>query len=198
MNTTHTASTELDQEELLHLAIEAMRRNDHGSALAHLKVGAQRFPAHAGIAFLLGAEHAQLGLFERAEVEFIRAINLDPNLSIARFQLGLLQLTQARLEDARTTWAGLDSLSEEHALRLFKQGLEAMAEDHFAEARTLLERGIIANNFNPDLNNDMQNVLDHFPKQGNVPDNGQPASTAETASPSPVWFNAYQNSDQGR
>lgn len=196
MNTTHTTSTELDQEEQLHLALEAMRRNDHGAALAHLKAGAQRFPAHAGFAFLLGAEYAQISLFDRAEAEFSRAISLEPNLYVARFQLGLLQLTQARLQDARTTWAGLDSLPEEHALRLFKQGLETMAEDRFAEARVLLERGIAANNFNPDLNNDMQNVLERFPKDDGASVGGQSASTGESDSPSPIWRNAYRNSDQ--
>jgi tetratricopeptide (TPR) repeat protein len=180
----------LDQDELLHLAMEALRRNDHGAALTYLKDGAQRFPQNVSMAFLLGAEHAQIGMFDRAETEFKRALDIDPGLAIARFQLGLLQLTQARPDDAKLTWQGLDVLPEDHALRLFKQGLEALAEDRFDDARSFITKGMDANQVNPDLNRDMANVIANMP---NAADAAQNASSAEAA---PVWFNAYQNNDQ--
>lgn len=187
---TEINTANLDQDELLHLAMEALRRNDHGSALAYLKQGAQRFPDNVSMAFLLGAEHAQIGMFERAEAEFQRALTLDPGLAIARFQLGLLQLTQARPDDAKITWAGLDELPNDHALRLFKQGLEALAVDRFDEARTFLTQGMSANQINPDLNRDMANVLANIPEG-----QGAQAAEPEAGSTNPVWFNAYQNND---
>lgn len=187
---TEINTANLDQDELLHLAMEALRRNDHGNALTYLKQGAQRFPDNVSMAFLLGAEHAQIGMFDRAEAEFKRALELDPGLAIARFQLGLLQLTQARPEDAKITWAGLDELPNDHALRMFKQGLEALAEDRFDDARNWLTQGMAVNQVNPDLNRDMANVLTNIPEGP-----GTQAPEAEAGDAKPVWFNAYQNND---
>jgi len=183
-------TTTLDQEEILHLAMEALRRDDHGAALAQLKAGAARFPDSAKIAFLLAAEHAQIGMFDRAEEEFVRAITLEPDLAVARFQLGLLQLTQNRLGDARVTWQRLESLAPSHALRLFKQGLEALAEDRFDETRKLIEEGMRANDFSPDLNRDMANLLTRIAES-----TGQ-AVEPQATDASPLWFNAYRNPDQ--
>lgn len=189
-------TADFDQDELLHLALEALRRNDHGAALTYLKQGAQRFPDNVNMAFLLGAEHAQIGMYDRAEAEFKRAIELDPGLAIARFQLGLLQLTQARPADAKATWQALDDLPVDHALRLFKQGLEALAEDRFDAARALLTQGMSANQINPDLNRDMANVLANIPAaDGAAPPAASDNSGADGNS-NPVWFNAYQNNDQ--
>lgn len=182
--------TTLDAEEFLGLALNALRAGDHGAALGHLKQGAERFPQDAKIAYLLGAEHAQIGLFDRAEEEMTRAITLDSSMLVARFQPGLLQLTQARAADAKATWAALADLPEDNALRLFKQGLEALSEDRFADARTQLERGIAANNFNADLNRDMSNLLAKIPADV---DSG-PGSAAEEVPA--VWLGAYRNSDQ--
>lgn len=184
---TETA-TRLDAEEYLGLALNALRAGDHGAALAHLKSGAECHPSNAQIAYMLGAEHAQIGLFDRAEQEMARALEIEPGLTMARFQLGLLQLTQSRPADASATWAALDELPEGHGLRLFKLGLEALAQDRFADARSLLEQGIAANNFSADLNRDMTNVL------GRIPEATEAAATAEAAPG--VWLGAYRDSDQ--
>jgi Flp pilus assembly protein TadD len=188
MLTMTEAHITLDQEEILALALNALRTGDHGAALTHLKQGAERFPDNARIAYLLGAEHAQIGLYDRAEEEMARAIALAPSLLVARFQLGLLQMTQGRPADARVTWAALDQLPADNALRLFKQGLEALGDDRFAEARALIQQGIETNNFSPDLNRDMTNLIAKIPADGDKP-------AAATESPA-MWLNAYRNSDQ--
>lgn len=180
----------LDQDELLGLALNALRAGDHGTALTHLKQGAELFPDNARINYLLGAEHAQIGLYDRAEEEMARAIKLDPNLTVACFQLGLLQLTLGRLADAQVTWDALDRLPPDNALRLFKQGLGALGEDRFMEARALIQRGIETNNFSPDLNKDMRNLLDRIPLEGYE---AQPNPTPEATT---MWFNAYRDTDQ--
>ena len=38
-----------------------------------------------------------------------------------------------------------------------------LAEDNYPEARALLQQGIAANDFSPDLNRDMQNVIASMP-----------------------------------
>lgn len=182
--------TTLDADELLGLALNALRMGDHGSALNHLKQGAERFPEDARIAYLLGAEHAQIGLFDRAEVEMARAIELDPTLYTACFQLGLLRATQGRADEARTTWQGLDALPGEHALRLFAQGLDALALNDLAGARELLQQGVQANNFSPDLNRDMNNVLSRIGTETEAVQEVVAESEA-----SPLWLNAYRNTD---
>lgn len=180
-----------DQDETLHLAIDAAGRGDHGAALAYLKKGAERFPRDARIAYMLGAEHAQIGLYDRAEAEMGRAVELEPTLYTACFQLGLLQLTLGKIDAARATWIGLDALPAEHALRQFRSGLEELVLDRFGDARKLIEQGLAANNFSPDLNRDMEGVLARIADLGE----GTEAPAATDATGGHMWLSAY-NTDQ--
>lgn len=177
----------LTDEELLHIAIEAARRGDHGAAISYLKDGTARSTDNPKLAYLLGAEYAQIGLYDQAEVEMERALQLEPQLFTACFQLGLLQLSRAKLDAAQNTWQRLDALPAENPLQLFRKGLLALAEDKFQEARTLLEQGISANDFSPDLNRDMQNVMASMPTSE--------APQAEQASTEHVWLSAYRTDD---
>src|SRR4051812_1046232 len=102
----------LDDEELLHLAIEASRKQRHGDAIQYLKDAAAKAPRNAQVRFLLGAEHAQIGLLDRAQEEMSAALDIDPGLVPARFQLGLLHLVQARVAEASAAWKPLDALPE--------------------------------------------------------------------------------------
>lgn len=182
----------LTQEELLHLAIEAARRGDHGASISYLKDGTSRFPQDAKLAYMLGAEYAQIGLYDKAEAEMERALQLDVQLLTACFQLGLLQLSQAKLDAAKTTWQRLDQLPSDNALHLFKTGLLELANNNFTEARTFLQQGLAANTFSPDLNRDMENVLSSIPTSEMSESGTVPASTEH------VWLSAYrtENSDE--
>ena len=105
-------SAELDAEELLHLAIAASDRDQPERAIELLKRAIAADPSDARAHHLLGAEHAQLGLFDRAAEEMQRAIELDPQLDAARFQLGLLQLSSRQPQSAEATWQALGRLGE--------------------------------------------------------------------------------------
>lgn len=179
-----------DHEEYLHLAIEAVRRGDHGAALGYLKEGAAHYPEDARIAYMLGAEHAQIGLYDRAEAEMSRAIALNPVLHVARFQLGLLQMTQSRPAESHATWLGLDVLPDGHALRLFRDGLEALVEERYDDARRALQAGLSSKDISDDLGRDMQNLL------ARIPESGQNSVVANGEGTGHVWLNAYQNSGQ--
>lgn len=181
-----TTEAGIDQDEFLHLALDAVRRGDHGAALSYLKEGAAKFPQDARIAYMLGAEHAQIGLYDRAEEEMRRAIEIDPSLHTACFQLGLLQMTQGRMEPAIETWSGLNFLAEGHALRLFRDGLVALAAERYDEARACLQAGLAVNDFSPDLNRDMENLLSRFPDVAAA----APPKTEEPVNQ--VWFRDYQ------
>ena len=84
----------LEDDELLGLALDAINNTRDEDAVVLLKVLVNRNPAHAMGQYLLAAQHAQLGLFERAEGEFRRATELAPDFAMARFQLGQLLLVK--------------------------------------------------------------------------------------------------------
>ncbi|EUJ10334.1 hypothetical protein Meth11DRAFT_1148 [Methylophilaceae bacterium 11] len=174
----------LTQDELLHLAIEATRRGEHGASISYLKEGVTRFPDDAKLAYVLGAEFAQIGIYDKAEYEMQRAISLDPELYTASFQLGLLQMTLGKVEDAKSSWKLIDKLPETHSLWLFKTGIEQLAVNQFSDAKRLLEQGIALNDFSPELNHDMSTVLASLPNEAEVAENSN-------ASAGQAWLNAY-------
>jgi tetratricopeptide (TPR) repeat protein len=173
---------ELDDEELLHLAIEASQAGRHGDAIQYLKEAAAKSEGNAKVRFLLGAEHAQIGLFDRAVEDMTAALRLDPELVPARFQLGLLHLVRGKPVEAVATWKPLDSLPDADPYLHFKRGLEALARDDFARCRESLTRGLALNRSNPALNRDMQRMLDEVTARETAPARGasQPASAEES------------------
>lgn len=155
-----TPAHTLDADELMHLAIAASGRNDAEQAITLLKRAVELDPRHAKAHYLLGAEHAQIGLFERAAEEMRRAVEIDPQLHTARFQLGLLLLTSGQAHAAEEAWRGLDVLGAQHSLVLFRDGLLCLARDEFDECVRLLRAGMSANRDNAPLNVDMQRIAD--------------------------------------
>jgi len=160
----NTALSVLDQTELLQLALEADSKNDSGSALAYLKEAASRPDASAPALLLLGAHYASLQLNDRAINALEAAVAADPQMAIARFQLGLLHLTTGNAARAIEVLQPLEGLDENNALRHFSQGLRHMVKDELAAASEHLQRGIALNKENPALNNDMQRIIDEIAK----------------------------------
>jgi tetratricopeptide (TPR) repeat protein len=188
--TTATAPGTLDTEELLHLAWAAGEKGETDRAIALLKQAVEAAPADARCHYMLGAEYAQIGMYERAITQMQEAVELDPQLDAARFQLGLLQLTSRNVDAAQETWAPLDRLGPQHAYALFKSGLLHLARDEFADAVRCLQDGLAANDFNAPLNKDMQRVLDQaLPLAQQQP--GQAEAPAITGAADHLFINAY-------
>jgi tetratricopeptide (TPR) repeat protein len=184
----------LDSKELLHLAIDSAGRNQHGEAVSYLKQALEIDPEQAQVRYFLGAEYAQIGMMDRAAEAMAQALEIDPSLEIARFQLGLLHLTSARPDEAMAVWAPLGELPEDHYLRCFKTGLEALARDEFDDCRSWLNRGIPLNNVNQPLNGDMQKVLQAIEgKSGNGPTE---AAQADEKEGEHVFVSAYKGNTQ--
>ena len=152
----------LDQAELLQLALNASAANDSGTAIAYLKEATSRPDATAIAHYILGAEYAQSKLYERAAVEMGKAVEIDPGLSIARLQLGLLWLSGAAADKAVEVLTPLMDLSETDPLRLFGKGLCHLIKDEFIDATECLQNGIKLNETNPALNSDMQKILNEI------------------------------------
>lgn len=140
-------------------ALAASARSDAETAIGLLKRAIEIEDRAPVPHYLLGAEYAQIGLYDRAIDEMTQAVRCDPQLAPARFQLGLLHLTGGDAASAEAVWAPLESLPESDPLRIFQRGLVAMAYDRFDDARALLEAGIAVNDSNEALNADMRKVL---------------------------------------
>lgn len=158
-----TADNGFDAQELKFLALQATRRGQSDQALLYLKRAISHAPQDGELHYLLAAEHAQLGLYDRAAAEMAHALVLAPGMHTARLQLGLLYLTQARLDDSSETLAPLAALPKDNCYRLFSLGLLHLVNDRFSECRDALTQGMLHNDQNDALNGDMQKILDALP-----------------------------------
>jgi len=149
----------LDVEELLQLALRASGENSNEQSITYLKRALALKPNEGRLHYMLAAEHAQMGLYDRAAEEMAKAIELDPSLVTAHFQLGLLYITSGRVAEAEAAWQPLDKLGKDNFLHLFKTGMLHLVRDEFKQSESCLERGIKANDFNEPLNNDMRKIL---------------------------------------
>lgn len=184
----------LDAPELLHLGIEAAGRNDHGAAITYLKQAID-LPAgsiamstdYAKALYMLGAEYAQIGLMDRAQEHMAQAIAMDDTLHTARFQLGLLHLTQAQVEQSLQVLAPLEQLGDNNCFTHFGAGLRHLIHDEFVDCRTSLLRGMQLNSEsaapNVALNGDIQKLLAALPNADADQGTAEPAAepTAEAS-----------------
>ncbi|SFG88397.1 Tetratricopeptide repeat-containing protein [Duganella sp. CF458] len=182
----------LDQTELMQLALEADRNNDSGSALAYLKEAGGRPDASAPVLLLLGAHYASLQLHERAIQALEMALVADPQLAIARFQLGMLYLSTGNGARAAETMQPLEDLDHDNALHHFGRGLRSLVKDELSAALEHLQRGITLNKDNPALNADMQHIIDEINKApaGQTPAAAAPAP-ADSGDSQHVMLSAY-------
>lgn len=127
--------------------------------LAHIEQLLAAFPLDPRLHFLKGSLLVGLKRFVGAHVAMSRAIEIAPDYALARFQLGFFELTSGEAEAAFRTWAPLDALASGTWMRLFVEGLRALAEDRFADCVTALRAGIAANSENLPLNADMELII---------------------------------------
>ncbi len=175
----------LDSQELKFLAIEASRGRQAERALGYLKQAIGQAPLDGELHYLMAAEHAQMGMYDRAAEEMEHALRLAPGLHAARLQLGLLYLTQANVDASGRTLEPLCALDEGSCFRSFAFGLLHLMHDRFPECRAALAQGIALNAQNDALNGDMRKILDALPA---------PAVDAASAD-SNVWLSAYKQDD---
>jgi tetratricopeptide (TPR) repeat protein len=178
----------LDAKEYLHLAINAMARDEHHAALNYIKEVLVLEPHNASALYLLGAEHAELGLYDRAIEEIEQALRIDPNIEMARFQLGLLYLKAGQMDGAIQAFSHLAAHGQTDSLRAYAAGLVALCNDDVAVARERLALGLSGDNNNPALKKDMQELLNKL--LGGEAVMSQEESSAAPASAS-IYLGAY-------
>lgn len=175
-------STQLDADELLRLAIMDINAARHDEAILKLKKLLETTPDNAAAVFLLAAEHAEIGLAARAEEGMARALQLDRNLHVARFQLGLLQYSRGEVVEAAATWTGLDAVRNGPPYALFKTALLEVSDGKFDAAIDHLEEALKGDASNPALIRDigmvLRNVRSHVEGLGASSGTVKPAASA--------------------
>jgi tetratricopeptide (TPR) repeat protein len=132
----------LDAEEYFHLALHASSEGDHHTCMSYLEEVLQREPRNARAIYLLAVQHAELGLTQRAITGIKTALSIDPDLEIARFQLGLLLMFDKN--EPREAKSYLERLcsSENRALRAYAEAMIALADNEPVRARQRLAIGL--------------------------------------------------------
>jgi tetratricopeptide (TPR) repeat protein len=177
----------LDNEELLRISLDAINQDRHADAVAMLKTLLEREPAHVFGTYLLAAEHAQLGMMDRAEEGFRRTVELAPDFPMARFQLGQIHLVRGEGPAAIAVLSPLTGLPAGVALGSYARGLVAAAGEDVAESVRQLQAGLQCEQEIPALAQDMQRVLSNL--QSLSPADAAPVMP--TANATPMFLSNY-------
>jgi tetratricopeptide (TPR) repeat protein len=179
----------LDNDELLRIALDAINQDKHADAVSMLKTLLERDSKHVFGTYLLAAEHAQLGMMDRAEEGFRKTVELAPDFPIARFQLGQLLLVKGDAESAKNLLAPLTQLPAGQALPWYAKGLIAAANEDAKEAITQLQSGLACEQEIPVLAQDMQRVLNNLHA---LTGGGEPSPITQTTSAAaPLFLSSY-------
>lgn len=153
----------LDNEEILSLAISAIDQNNHLEAISLLKTLLERDPNHVFANYLLAAEHAQIGMVDRAEAGFARTVALAPEFNIARFQLGQIYLVKGDISAAKIALEPLTrSADQNQELSHYAKGLLALTDNNTEMAIADLQLGLACQHEIPALAADMQKIVDNL------------------------------------
>lgn len=164
----------------------AAAQKDEREALALLDTLLQAYHGDPRLHFLRGSLLAARREYAEARQAMQQAIGIAPAYALARFQLGLLELSSAEPAAAIETWRPLETLPPASPLRLFAQGLNHMIVDDFGPAIALLEEGMANNTEVEPLNHDMQILIDGMREKM-----GAPAAEAEPISSAHFLLQQY-------
>lgn len=128
-----------DRTALLRSATDAAKRGELDAAIVQLKSLLDLDPKNEVALGMLAAIYAQIGLRDKAAEYFQRTLQVNPRNSLARFQLGLMQLADQKPEEALETWK-LSLADPGEFMAHFHSGLALLALKRPGEARGLFEQ----------------------------------------------------------
>lgn len=155
----HASADEQRYDQAMQEALRCTDTQDFAGAQTQLAEAMRISPASAVPHFLLAANFAQQGDSQEAEAQFIQCLLRDPTFALARFQLGLLQLTNGRGSVAMATWDPLLASVEDTYLKRFAQGFQEILLGNRASAERFFREGMSRNTGLPLLNRDIEGVL---------------------------------------
>jgi tetratricopeptide (TPR) repeat protein len=143
--------------------------DDEAAAIAAIAALLEEHPSDPRLHFLGGSLLAGQARYGEAREAMVRSIELAPDYAIARFQLGLLELSCGDAAAADATLQPLAEAASEEALVLFARGLRHLARDELAVAADLLRQGISRNRDHPLVSRDMELILEQIAQRGATP-----------------------------
>lgn len=177
----------LDAEEYLHLAINATQSGQHHAALEYLYKSLEQEPGNAKAVFLLAAEHAELGLYDRAIEGMKQSLQLAPDLEMARYQLALLYMQQGRIDECRSIWEYFSENAKESSIRSLSQGL-LIIDENYQAGIDLINNAAESKISNSFLNQSINSIRDNLINV--VSEGKEPKDTAQLHS---MFLNAYND-----
>jgi thioredoxin-like negative regulator of GroEL len=184
----------LDNDELLRLSLEAINTGRDPEAVVMLKTLLERDPQHVYGQYLLAAQHAQLGMMDRAEAGFRAVVAQSPEFPMARFQLAQLLLATSRPEEAKQQLAPLAGFPDGQALGGYARALLAAADDDVTETVSQLRAGLSWPQDIPALAMDMQHLLGSL-VASSVGQEAANTSPAAVPPPSSLFLTGYGRSN---
>lgn len=118
-----------------------------------------RHPEDPRLHFMKGSLLAGEGHAIEAHSAMSRSLQLAPEYSLARYQLGFFELTSGEPGRALSTWGPLLAESEDNYLRKFVEGMTHLIRDEFPAAISLFEQGMRLNEENEPMNHDIQLLI---------------------------------------
>lgn len=173
----------LDNEELLRLVLDAINGNRDAEAMSMLKLMLSRDPMHLHATYLLAAQHAQIGMFDRAEAGMRTVVERSPEFSIARFQLGQMLVMKGAAGESREILSPL--FTGEDALSAYARGMAALSAEDVDSALHELESGLALPQEIPALAADMRRLHDNLVQTRT----GEASTDAPT--PAPIYLAGY-------
>lgn len=143
--------------------------SDEVAAIARIATLIETHPSDPRLHFLDGSLLAAQARYGEAREAMARSIEIAPDYAIARFQLGLLELSSGDAEAADATLQPLAEAASEDGLVLFARGLRHLARDELAVAAELLRQGMALNQDHPMVNRDMALILTRIAEGGPGP-----------------------------
>lgn len=153
----------LDNEELLRLSLAAINGGRDAQAVVMLKTLLERDPRHAHAHHLLAAQHAQMGLHDRAEAGFRAVLEVAPDSAIVRFQLGQLLVMKGAADEARQVLTPVARQSD--SLGAYARAMMAAASDDTAATIECLRAGFDLPQEFPALTADMRRLSEQLQQQ---------------------------------
>lgn len=152
----------LDAEEYFHLALHASATGDHHACMTYIEEVLQREPQNARAIYLLAVQHAELGLTQRAITGIKAALLIEPDLELARFQLGLLLMFDKNEPREAKNYLERLGNSENRALRAYSQAMIAIADHEPALARQKLAIGLAESSPDSPLSSLMRRLFERM------------------------------------
>ncbi len=151
-----------DSEEHFFLALNAISEKAHDRAIDHLKeITSGEYYSRA--VYLLGAEYAEIGMYDRAKQSFQSIIDVEPLKEMVRLQKSLLHIFLDEQHEARLCLGQLVEVRNEASfIYWFAQGMLVSLDSQNQKAIECLKKGVELNKVNEPLNDDMRKYIERL------------------------------------